>query len=245
MGWCGGKAGIMKVSDVAKVQVDWMEGFGNWPRLILVLKRDAEVAPRESFRWKEHDGLFYAEHEGEVRFVYHDRNDHQGFGGSEFKLQMDDSWDASTFRPCHRTERAWMSDRHREHNCTLDGRTVTICGPWHCGSSELTPVLGPVVEITVIEGKDRTCFKNLKALKRERAYAKAGKRFAYEGSPTSCTLKLSLLQEIIDRHAPHLEMYQGDLCYFPMLKGGQPKCPRKDVSVRESKLSDEQRMVGL
>ena len=44
--------------------------------------------------------LFVAEHEGEVRYNYHARTTHQGYGGRRFQYQMVDGYDPKDWKGC-------------------------------------------------------------------------------------------------------------------------------------------------
>lgn len=230
----------MKISDIARIEVNWWEGWANHPELQFILKRDSCLSPSEVFRYRQHGNLFYAEHDGEVRYYAHDRNNHNGFGFAKFTLHMHDDWDASTWSNCKRTERDHGGMCSREVQCLLDGRLVTLTGPWSSGSTAASRALGkPVVHCSALEGRYREAIVNSKWYQRNR---RRGRK--YEGTPFSCDLTLEFVQEAIDIYAPHLWMYEGDYGWYPLRKGDEPKKPRKGV-VRhdEETLSDAQMMA--
>jgi hypothetical protein len=228
----------MKITDIAHIKVNWMETWGNDPGLTFVLKRDRKLTPWEQFRFRQSGSLFYAEHESEIRFISHDRNDHNGFGGAIYTLHMADDWDVSTWRPCSRTERRWMSGgQTMEVSCQFnaDTRILSIKGPWHSGATGVTRAYKPVMEVGTLEGPNR------ETVRAPEYYHRARKRGrAYDGCATYSCYTLDFVQEAIDRLAPHLELYEGDFGWYPVRKGDTPKNPRRNVRPHESFLSDEQ-----
>jgi hypothetical protein len=215
----------MKISDIARIKVDWMERFGNDPHLEFILKRDAVLTPWEQFRFRQFRNLFVAEHEGEVRFVAHDRNDHNGFGGAVYNLHMADDWDSTQFRPCHRTEPRWNSGGgSMEARCQFDSTTriLTLTGPWSGGASGVSRLFRPVVSLSVLEGRHRNAIRDPKWYHRAR---KRGHAFDGTAYATACTLEF--VQEALDVHAPHLELYEGDFGWYVKRKGDAPKNPRR------------------
>lgn len=232
----------MKVADIARVEVEWFERYANNPELRFVLKRYSTLTPSEGFRYKQIGNLFYAEHEGEVRYYAHNRNNHNGFGFAKFVLHMHDDWDASTWKNCYRTEREHGSMCSQDVACVLSGRTITLTGPWSSGATVASKALGkPVVHCAVLEGRHREAINHPESYQKWR---RRGRR--YEGTPYSADLTLDFVQEAIDRHAPHLEMYEGDYGWYPVRKGDEPKNPRKGrARTDDGQLDDVQAMIAF
>lgn len=233
----------MKISDIARIKVDWMEKYSNDPHMTFVLKRDRKLTPWEQFRFHQKGTLFYAECESEIRFVSHDRNDHNGFGGGVYKLHMRDDWDASTFRPCSRTEYRWGSGGSTmDVSCRFDAdtRILSIKGPWHSGATGVTRAYKPVMEVATLEGPNRESIRNPAFYHRMR---KRG--HAHEGTPHSSCYTLDFVQEAIDRLAPHLELYEGDFGHYPVIKGNPPKNPRRGVKSRDGSFLSDQQMSAV
>jgi hypothetical protein len=235
----------VKISDIARVDVNWMEGCRNDPGLRFVLKRDRELTPSSEFRYKQSGNIFYAVHESEVRFVAHNRNDHNGFGFARFDLHMHDDWDASQWKPCQQldgkplVQRDFGSMSYREVSCTLEGRILHLTGPWSSGASVVSKIIGPVVDVSVLTGPNRETIRNPKWYHRNKR-----RNRAYEGMHYAANLTLEFVQEAIDVHAPHLEMYEGDFGWYPVRKGDQPKNPRKGIQrPADLMLDDTQAMV--
>ena len=231
----------MKLSDIAMVRANWMEGYGNDPRLEIILKTGCDVAKLSDFRFHQSGELFWAELGGEVSFFHHNRGDHNGFAGSEYVLHMADDWDASQWKDCNRVEHTWMSYSTHLANCHLEGRTLHLKGPWSSGESIVSKLIGPCVGVSIMPGSWRNSVrhphyyqKNVKRL------AKLGRK-AYEGLFFSRSLTLDMARQIIDVHAPHLDLYEGDFGWYPMIRGGDPKNPRKGLKRLGSPyMSDEQ-----
>lgn len=230
----------MEISDIHRIEVEWMEGYGNNPALLFILKRDKKLTPPSEFRWRQKGDMFYAIHNGEVRYLRHDRNDHNGFGFARFNLHMDDSWDSSTWKGCGRNEPDFGSRTNRDVTCSLDGRIVTLTGPWSSGASVVSAIIGPIVHASTLEGPSRETIRNPEWYHRMKR--KNGR--AYRGTAFSSDYTLEFVQAAIDIHAPHLEMYEGDYGWYPVRKGDAPKNPRKGrPRVASACLSDEQSMV--
>ena len=72
---------------ILKAKIDWMLGYGNHPRLHVLVDREPKLSDFK-FECKRH--YYFAEHDGFVQFFAHDIKDHGGFGGDEFELNMKD-----------------------------------------------------------------------------------------------------------------------------------------------------------
>jgi hypothetical protein len=229
----------MKTQDICRVEVEWMEQFGNNPQLQFVLKRDRVLTPSSEFRWNQNGNLFYAVKDGEVRYLYHNRNDHNGFGFAKFELHMADDWDASQWKDCARHERDFGSRTNRDVCCVLNGRVLTLTGPWSSGASAVSAQIGPIVSTSTLEGPSRVTVCNPNWYHRQKRKGRA-----YQGTAFATNHTLEFVQSAIDVHAPHLEMYEGDYGWYPVRKGDPPKNPRKGrTRVFDPSLSDEQSMA--
>jgi hypothetical protein len=217
----------MKISDIKTVKVDWMKGYGNDPHLKFILKRDRKLTPWEQFRFVQHGRLFFAEYENEVRFVAHDPGNHSGFGGSAFVLRMADSWD----------ECQWVSGCKP---CKYDPqtRTVTLCGPWSSNATAMSRAFCPVASADTLEGPSRLTVSSPRYY---RQMQKIGR--SWDGTYSATHYTLDFVREVIDVHAPHLELYEGDYGWYPVRKGEAPKNPRRNTAARDSFLSGEQMAV--
>lgn len=72
---------------ILNARVDWMEGFANDPRLEVLVD---ELPEWGDMRFRERSGLYYAELEGFVNFMYYGGNGENtgGYGGRHFDLKM-------------------------------------------------------------------------------------------------------------------------------------------------------------
>jgi hypothetical protein len=215
----------MNIKDIAKVKVDWMEQFGNDPQLKFVLKYGCDLQPNDSFRFHQSGNIFYAESENEVRFYRHDRGDHNGFGGSKFKLHMADDWDASQWHDCSNHERVWMGGgAMRLAECNLNGRILSIFGPWSSSAVMVEPFIGPCMDVRVLPAKYRDSLRNPAYFLRQRK--RLGPK-ASEGLYLQCHLTVAFVRETLDRLAPWLDLYEGDYGWYPIMRDMEPKNPRK------------------
>ena len=232
----------MRISDIAKVKVDWMEGYRNDPYLKFVLKADRKLAPCEVFRYRQSGNLFFAEHEGEVNFVVHDPGDHNGFGGRRFVLRMAEDWSPENWHDCSHNERDFGNGSIRKVSCFYDKEThsVTLTGPWSSGETVVSTRFKPCIYVSTLEGPSRETIRNPQLYRKMK---KQGRE--YEGTYFATSYTLEFVQEVIAKLAPHLELYQGDYGWYPVIKGEQPKNPRRGrpVSRCTSILSDVQASV--
>ena len=162
---------------------------------------------------------------GEVRFVFHSPNDHAGFGGAHYAMKMRDDW---TPRPLGCSK------------CRIEDRTVHLYGPWSSSASAVTRAIRPVVSASIMPGKYREAIRNPNYYHRMKRRGRA-----YEGLFIGTAITLEFAREIIDRFAPHLDLYEGDFGWVPMIRGGEPKNPRRNrkPSRFSEGMSDEQAMV--
>lgn len=69
---------------VLAARVDWKDGFGNAPRLEVLVD---EIPPIEAMEFEHRGGLWYAEQDGFVRYFAWDGPDNEGgFGGRHFQI---------------------------------------------------------------------------------------------------------------------------------------------------------------
>jgi len=218
----------VRISDIKRITVDWMEKFGNNPMMEFVLKRDRKLTPRELFRWYQSGNLFYSEHEGEVRYLVHDRSDHNGFGCARFSLHMAEGWEETKegreWRDCSCIQHDWGSRCDREVSCRFDRETriLTLQGPWSSGQSVVSSIIGPVVAVSTLEGPSRTTVNNPDWYHRQKRQGRA-----YVGTAFATSYTLAFVQEVVDILAPHLWLYEGDFSWYPVRKGDYPKNPNK------------------
>ena len=78
-----------------KAKVDWMEKFGNDPRLKVLVDK---VPNKEDLRYSYKNGLYYAELDGYVSFFSY-RGPGNGFGGNVFDIVMTDGRNVSLVGP--------------------------------------------------------------------------------------------------------------------------------------------------
>ena len=235
----------MKISDIAKVKVDWMEQFGNDPQLRFILKAGCDLTPFKQFRFNQSGNLFYAVADCEVKFFRHDRRDHNGFGGSRYDLRMADDWDASQWRDCQFDEMLWMSGgARRDVKCEIlhnDGeRILSFAGLWSSSAPAAKKFIGDCVDVSVMPAKYRESLRDAAYLQRQKQ--KLGIR-AYEGLYLASHLTLDFVKEAVDRLAPHLDLYEGDYGWYPMMRDGEPKNPRKGVAYMHPNMSAEQNRI--
>lgn len=226
------------LNKIAKVRVNWMEGYANDPQLVFVFKRDAELVPLEEFRYDQIKNTFYAVKDDEVQYYTHNRNDHNGFASRQFHLHMADSWDASQWKDCCTVQYDYGARYERRAYCTLKGRILTLTGPWSSGASYISKLIGPVVHVSVLTGSNRETIRNPQRYH----WAKRRGR-AYEGLHYAADFTLEAVQAAIDKYAPHLEMYEGDYGWYPVRKGDTPKNPRRGRVYFNSEVSDEQARI--
>lgn len=251
----------MRVEDIKYIEVDWMEQYRNDPALKFVLKQERKVAAPSDFRYRTGlpapviktleafrlpvtpaKNLFWAVHENEVQFYMHDRNDHSGFGSRQFQLHMANDWEASDWKNC-RGERYDPTSGFNVPCCFLEGRILTLKGPWSSGASGVSKFIGLIVSVATLEGEYRDTIRApVHYHKNKRKWPTTMSRSS--GVAYSCHYTLAFVQEAIDKLAPHLELYEGDYGWYPVRKGDAPKNPRKgNRRVSSSMLSDEQCMV--
>lgn len=234
----------MEVRNIKRIEVNWMEGWGNDPHLTFVLKRDCVLTPESEFRYRQYGRLFYAVHANEVRFVMHDPNDHNGFGGHRYDLRMAEDWDATQFHGCQRTEPQWDSGGgSMTAKCWQDTnehgvRVVHLTGPWSSGASVVSKCIGqPVISVGTLTGPNRETVRNLEWYHRRKRQGRA-----YLGTAYATKYTLEFVQLAIDALAPHLELYEGDYGWYPVRKGDKPKNPRRRMDRKpfDPYRSDEQ-----
>lgn len=229
----------MNIKDIAKIKVNWMEGYVNDPRVTLVLKKDRKLSPSEDFRYRQYGNLFFAELDGEVRFMVHDKRNHNGFGFSRFTLHMADDWDSSQWKPCSiKGERDHGSMTNRDVSCSLKGRVLTLTGPWS-GNAVLVERLTGVkcISWATLEGPSRESVSN------PRWYQKMKRRCGhnYDGTALSTHYTLEFAREVIDTLAPHLELWEADYGWTVKIRDMPPKNPRRlNTPIGDVKLSAEQ-----
>ena len=75
--------------EVKDARVDWVKGFNNDPRLEVLVDK---MPNHNDLRYECKEGLYFAEADGYVSFMYHSGNpeQQQGYGGRHFKLTMKD-----------------------------------------------------------------------------------------------------------------------------------------------------------
>lgn len=83
----------MKVLDA---KVDWMVGWANDPRLQVLVD---EIPSYKELRYEKREGMYFAELEGLVHFVWDDPTNHEGFGGRRFQLHMKDDSEVELVGP--------------------------------------------------------------------------------------------------------------------------------------------------
>lgn len=221
----------MKVNDVARVEVEWFPTFVNDPEIRLILKRDRELTMSTVFRWRGcaqpgWSHMFYTEHEGEVQFLLHNPRDHEGFGWRQYHLHMADDWDPNVAKwvGCNKLEFDCGAGFNRKVECTFNPHTrmLTLTGPWSSGASAVSRLLRPVISAATLTGPNRLTVSNPDYYHRMKRQGRA-----HQGTPYSTYYTLAFMQEVIDTHAPWLELYNGDYGHYPVRKGDAPKNPRK------------------
>lgn len=105
----------MKVIDAT---VDWAEGLSNDPTLQVLVD---EIPPLDAMRFERHDGLWYAEHEGYVRYYsWAGPENEGGFSGRHYTVT------------------------------TIDGAEVTLKGPWSSRAGVMNNAgFGPCVGVRI------------------------------------------------------------------------------------------------
>lgn len=233
----------MQISDIQSVKVDWMEGYRNDPCLKFVLKNGRKRHLWNDFRFRQYGNLFFAELEDEVRFIAHDRNDHNGFGGSVYKMQMVDGYSPaeSGFKGCYHHEFKYNSGGGSHvASCKYEPETncVYITGPWSSGESTVSRLVRPCVNVAILDPQYNNKLRNPNYY---RQMQKLGK--AWDGTYCSSSVTLEFAQEAVDKLAPWLDLYQGDYGWYPKWRDMEPKNPAKGRDKRfASEMSDEQSM---
>ena len=232
----------MKVSDVRHVKVEWMEGFSNDPGLNFILKRGADIAPNESYRWNQTGSLYWAELDGQFKYLAQSHRDHEGFGGSIYTLAMSPEWapESREWGMLDQDAEGWMV---RRCGCKYhpDRRSVMLRGPWHCGASRVSREVRPILDVGILTNEYNNRLRIPRYYQRMQRQGRA-----WDGTYLNCGVTLEFCQAVIDVHAPHLELYEGDYGWYPVRKGDDPKNPRKGRAYSRftAELSDEQaRMV--
>ena len=205
--------------DVRKVRVDWMEAFGNDPSLTIFLKPGKDRAHLRDMRFRQYGGLFVAERENEVIHVTHSKSDHEGFGGSWWELPMADNYDpiASKWRDCpYRCigNHHYWDDQGRycyDRNkwdwmpcCRYEGenRIMYLRGPWSGSSVAAGRALGkPIIDVAC-----QAILPN------------------YGGH---VCLTVDFCRELVDKFAPHAEMWEGDFGWTVKWRDMPPKNARR------------------
>ena len=126
----------------------------------------------------------------------------------------------------------------REVLCSRHDRTVIITGPWSGNSSTISRTFQPIVEVSVLTNKYNNRLRSPRWYQKNK---KSGR--AWDGTYVRCAITLELARAIIDTCAPHLELYQGDSAWYPMIRGGKPKNPRRGHVETNEHLSSEQLTV--
>ncbi len=261
----------MKMENIARCEINWMEGWANDPHITFVLKRDRKLAPIELFRYRQFGNLFFAEYENEVRFVSHSSNDHNGFGGHIHSMQMHDGYDPSEhgFRIgkitlwektgggqfgwenvdsqgwvcCNSVQTQWGSGGGSHLACCWYDpilNTVHIKGPWSSGEVFVKKATGvSCISVATLEGPSRESIRNPEWYQRQRR-----KGIAYTGTPFATSYRVDFVQEVVDRLAPHAELWQGDYGWTVKLRGMEPKNPKRRGSpIGHAMLSGDQNMA--
>lgn len=219
----------MHIEDIARVEIDWMQGYVNDPRIKIILKRGKKMAAWEDFRFDSSGNLFYSVLDNEVIFYSHDRNNHDGFGGRCFPLRMKDDWtpECAGWRDCI--------------HCGFDPEShiLTLCGPWKISEVSLSRIVGECVAVSAIDGDDRESVRNPNRFQRHKR--RFGKN-AYAGTFTATSVTLEFARLAVDTLAPSYEMWQVDYgCWTVKKRGLPPKNPRRHPDpVFVSNMSAEQ-----
>ena len=232
----------MKLSDISHVKVDWMEKFSNDPELKFVLKAGRKLTPWADFRFRQKGQMFFAEHEGEVRFVAHDPRDHNGFGFAHYALVMEDGYDpqAAGWRDCNIIgARDHGSMCNRDVRCYYDPPTNTIhlTGPWSSGSVAMERAFGvATMGVSTLEPE----YNN--KLRSPRYYQRMQKQGrGWDGTYMAVHYTLDFVREAVDKLAPHLELWQGDYGWTVKLRDMPPKRERRQPQpIGHPLLSEEQ-----
>jgi hypothetical protein len=232
----------MKVSDISRVKVDWMERFGNDPELKFILKNGHSDLPYDQFRWVQYGSLYYAEQENEVAYLAQAHRDHAGFGGSVYRLRMADSWQrGQDWQGLALSQNAegWMV---RPCGCRWhpEQQVVELRGPWHCGASRVSRQVKPILDVAVLKNE----YNNM--LRSPDYYRRMGKQGrAWDGTYCLKAFTLDFVREVVDKLAPWLDLYEGDYGWYPIYRGMEPKNPRKGrvPSVFFNEASDAQARI--
>lgn len=233
----------MNHKDIAFVDINWMERWGNEPTITIVLKRDIVHKTDYTFINKGDD--FLGDCDGIYRFYHHARNNHRGFGGSYYPLKMKPGHDpiAHGWKTCASTERDYTNHDYKEHCCyySEDSHIVHLFGPWSSNAMHMSEVFGiELVELAIVDGPSRpTLYPHYHKWKRQ------GKMFSRTGGGTHISMLLEDARSIIDTFVPHVELWRGDYSWTVKRRGMAPKNPRRrpDNFQVYSDTSAEQNMV--
>ena len=209
----------MKIEDVRKVKIDWMKGYGNDPFVTIFLKPGRDRFRLRDMQFRQYKNLFVGERDNEVIHVTHSKRDHEGFGGSWYELPMSSDYDvvASGWRDCpYRCTGAhhYWDDQNRycvSRNvfdwmpcCRYEGenRIMYLRGPWSGSSVAAGRAIGkPLIDVAC-----RAVLPH------------------YGGA---ICLTVEFCRELVDKFAPHAEMWEGDFGWTVKWRDMPPKNPRR------------------
>jgi hypothetical protein len=198
----------MNISDVRKVKINWMEHYGNDPSLTVFLKPGRERIRLRDMKFRQFGRLFVGERDNEVIHVTHSKNNHEGFGGSWYELPMTDDYDpiAAKWRDCpYRYVSRGVFDWRP--CCRYEGetRTMFLRGPWSGSSVSAGNAIGkPIIDVA--------CQAVL----------------PHYGGHVCLTVEFC--RELVDKFAPHAEMWEGDFGWTVKWRDMPPKNPRRFAS---------------
>jgi len=123
------------MAKIKAMGVEWYTGFANSPDIVVLVD---EMVEDDKFRYDWKDGIYYAEAEGFVRFLFY-RSPGEGFDGHTFTLKMKDGsthmlkgpWSSNSgavnkrgFGPCK--EVFLMDDEENFHDWKKGGNLAAI-----------------------------------------------------------------------------------------------------------------------
>ena len=227
----------MHISDVRKVNIDWMLQYGNDPTVTVFLKPGRERVWLRDMKFRQFGRLFVGERDNEVIHVTHSKNDHEGFGGSWYELPMADDYDPIAAKwldcpyRCTGQHYYWDSAGRYcvSHNvfdwrpcCRYEGetRTMFLRGPWSGSSVSAGNAIGkPIIDVA--------CNAVL----------------PHYGGHVCLTVEFC--RELVDKFAPHAEMWEGDFGWTVKWRDMPPKNPRRfrEMVTGDGMCSGEQNAV--
>ena len=112
--------------EIKDMRVDWMQGYGNHPRIEILVNKIPDF-PFEEFKFVKKGKIYYAEKEGIAKFFsYPGDSPGEGFGGSKFEITL------------------------------KNGDKKTLIGPWSSNSGYVNSLgFGPVINVGIEDSKEK------------------------------------------------------------------------------------------